>query len=433
MAVDVQPLSSYTWDTVLRRLGYRYQVDDENGRGGWFAPNPEDGTGRVRFEEDSPTDPNLQAAPRRLYTQDLAAQGFVPTTLGDLGYYAKFAQYGEGQGFNGNVQSFLDYVYGQGSSVVSDPTHGYLIKAADPAKAINGTPIALPNRSGSFGDFLKEGAMVIAPVAAAAFAPALAGMIAGGTATTASTIGAGALLNAGVTAIAGGDTTDILKSAAKGGAIAGASSLLTGVSGDPYEGLGYTQDEIAQLQAGTYSGAEQTAAQAAEQLGGQFDLAYGGGFPTSSSAYEGLGYSANDIAELQAGTYTGAEQTPAQVADQLGPNLSKLADSGTVDLEPDTLGASIDEPAGSSASFGDLLTGLITGTLLTGGSMPGAPQTPGGFMAGDTSQTALGAGKSAFGSAVGGTSGSLQGVANTLLTGRLDDEMRQGGARTLLS
>ena len=220
---DVQPFSAYTYESVLPRLGYQYRVDDVSGRGAYYNVDPEEGTGRVRFEEGAPTDPNLQYAPAALYEQDLRQQGFVPTSPGDLYYYAQYGQYGEGKGFGGDVRAYLDYVYGPGTTIVQDPTHGYLIKPADPARALEGggTPIALPNRSGSFGDFLKEGALTIAPLAAMAFAGPLAATLAGGTATAGSTLAANALLNTGIGALSGADVGDVLRNTAISAGLSG--------------------------------------------------------------------------------------------------------------------------------------------------------------------------------------------------------------------
>ena len=230
MAINVNPFSWYQdWNNVLPLLGYDQRTDDETGAVRWYNRNPEDGTGRLRFDEDSPADPGVQQAPARLYEEALRQQGYVPTSLGDLGYYAQYGQYGEGQGFGGDVSKYLDYVYGPGWQTVNDPTHGFLIKPSDPARAINGagTPVALPNRSGSFGDFLKEAAPYILPVAAAAFAPTLAGAFGGG---TTGAMGAGAAINAGGTALAGGNLSDIGQSAITGGALTGATSLLGGTT-----------------------------------------------------------------------------------------------------------------------------------------------------------------------------------------------------------
>lgn len=218
---DVQPFSAYTYESVLPRLGYRYSIDDETGAGRWYGG---DDDGRVRFEDGGPADPGLQQAPQRLYEQDLRAQGYVPVgNLNDLGYYAQYGQYGEGKGFGGDVRAYLDYVYGPGTTIVQDPTHGYLIKPADPARALEGggTPIALPNRSGSFGDFLKEGALTIAPLAAMAFAGPLAATLAGGTATAGSTLAANALLNAGIGTLSGADVGDVLRNTAISAGLSG--------------------------------------------------------------------------------------------------------------------------------------------------------------------------------------------------------------------
>ena len=228
---DIQPLSAYTYESVLPRLGYQYRVDDETGRGAYYNVSPEEGTGRVRFEEGAPTDPNLQYAPQRLYEQDLRQQGFVPTSPGDLYYYAQYGQYGAGQGFGGNVRAYLDYVYGPGTTVIQDPTHGYLIKPADPARALpgSGTPVALPNRSGSFGDFLKEGAATIAPVAAMAFAGPLAQALGTVLGPTGGQIAASAIIGGTQAELQGGDFAEgAIKAGATAGINAGVSQ--TGIS-----------------------------------------------------------------------------------------------------------------------------------------------------------------------------------------------------------
>lgn len=449
---DIQPLSAYTYESVLPRLGYQYRQPDE-GMAGYYATAPQEGTGFARFEEGAPTDPNLQYAPQRLYEQDLRQQGFVPTSPGDLYYYAQYGQYGAGQGFGGNIRAYLDYVYGPGTTVIQDPTHGYLIKPADPARALEGggTPVALPNRSGSFGDFLKEGASTIAPLAAMTFAGPLAqalgtvlgpvgGQIAasaliGGTqaelaggdfaegaikAGTTAAIGQGTnalgvsaglrdvLTQAGLPqdiskAIAGGITDTAktaLSAAATGGDVnqailRGAATSAAGIAGQAvqrattepeivrggieeqtpaqvaeqmgpeayalaypeqapvdmtaYEGLGYTPEEVRQLQAGTYAGREQTEPQAREQLGPQFDITYPEGMPQSSSAYEGLGYTAKDIYELGEGTYAGPEQPPEQAREQLGSQYDLAY--GDVYREPTDISGEVRQTAAPIAGY----------------------------------------------------------------------------------
>ena len=71
----------------------------------------------------------------------------------------------------------------------------------------------------------------------------------------------------------------------------------------PYAGLGYSEKDIEQLKEGTYAGREQTEAQVREQLGDKlYEELYPMGIGNlSSSAYEGLGYTAKDIADLMAG------------------------------------------------------------------------------------------------------------------------------------
>jgi hypothetical protein len=92
-----------------------------------------------------------------------------------------------------------------------------------------------------------------------------------------------------------------------------------------YEGLGYDADLIKQLYEGTYAGSESSEAEARDQLGDLYNLVYSDGYPTSSSAYEGLGYDANTINQLMSGTYYGPEQTEAEVRQQMGDELFNLA------------------------------------------------------------------------------------------------------------
>ena len=131
------------------------------------------------------------------------------------------------------------------------------------------------------------------------------------------------------TAIQGGDVVGALtNSLIKGGlsAVKDASWGVNPQSGsggdaeaqDYYESLGYDPETIKQLYEGTYSGSEQTEAEAREQMGDLYDLAYPDGFPTSSSSYEGLGYDANTINQLINGTYSGPEQTEAEAREQMG-------------------------------------------------------------------------------------------------------------------
>lgn len=81
-------------------------------------------------------------------------------------------------------------------------------------------------------------------------------------------------------------------------------SKLGGISfEDVYKGLNYSPRDIEQLFAGTYAGGEQGADQVISQLGRElYDTLYPMGIENlSSSAYEGLGYTAQDIADLMAG------------------------------------------------------------------------------------------------------------------------------------
>ena len=81
-------------------------------------------------------------------------------------------------------------------------------------------------------------------------------------------------------------------------------STLGGISfDDVYAGLNYSPKDIEQLFAGTYAGGEQGADQVISQLGRDlYNELYPMGIENlSSSSYEGLGYTANEIADLMAG------------------------------------------------------------------------------------------------------------------------------------
>lgn len=68
---DVQPFSTYTYQTVLPRLGIGYRESDDSAPG-YFRSDAEDtGSSRIGWEEGMPTDPNLQYAPAALYERDL--------------------------------------------------------------------------------------------------------------------------------------------------------------------------------------------------------------------------------------------------------------------------------------------------------------------------------------------------------------------------
>ena len=136
-----------------------------------------------------------------------------------------------------------------------------------------------------------------------------------------------------------------------------------------YESLGYDPETIKQLYEGTYSGSEQTEAEAREQLGDLYDLAYPDGFPTSSSSYEGLGYDANTINQLINGTYSGPEQTEAEVREQMGDELFKLA-------YPNGYNAAVNRTTGGT---GGGAGGTGGGTGGTGGGTTGG--TTGGGLA----------------------------------------------------
>lgn len=98
-----------------------------------------------------------------MWRKDLAARGLVPLNdVGNLGYVANTAQYGNGQGFGGDPQKLLDYVYGSGSSVFSGPNGISLVKAGDPTKALSPTPIAVPNVDGSWAQYFGIPAALMA-------------------------------------------------------------------------------------------------------------------------------------------------------------------------------------------------------------------------------------------------------------------------------
>lgn len=148
--------SNYTPDYNAQRAGYRF-VDTGDGAGYWVNQDGE----RAQITGEDGSQNTL--IPNAMWG-DLNAQGYAQDT-GDLAQRAKLAQYGAQQGFGGNQQAYLDYVYGPGSSVVNDPRFGSLIKAGDPSKAGSPTPVALPNTSnGWFKDFAIPAALTAAMV-----------------------------------------------------------------------------------------------------------------------------------------------------------------------------------------------------------------------------------------------------------------------------
>ena len=128
-----------------------------------------------------------------------------------------------------------------------------------------------------------------------------------------------------------------------------------------YESLGYDPETIKQLYEGTYSGSEQTEAEAREQMGDLYDLAYPDGFPTSSSSYEGLGYDANTINQLINGTYSGPEQTEAEVREQMGDELFKLAYPNGYNAAVNRTTGGTGGGAGGTGGTGGGTTGGTTG------------------------------------------------------------------------
>lgn len=109
----------------------------------------------------------------------------------------------------------------------------------------------------------------------------------------------------------------------------------------PYAGLGYSEKDIEQLKEGTYAGREQTPAQVKEQLGEDLykELYPMGVENLSSSVYEGLGYTAKDIADLML-----SNQSPIRETDWSGViktdktgNITQIGDKkfGTEVIKPD--------------------------------------------------------------------------------------------------
>lgn len=137
------------------------------------------------------------------------------------------------------------------------------------------------------------------------------------------------------TAILGGDTQQALISSLIKGGLSEAKDMSWGVNEDltsqelpkdwefledsdvtsPYYGLDYTPEDIIQLEQGTYAGNEQPESVVQEQMGNLYNIAYPDEFPTSSSAYEGLGYDANKINEIQ-GLQNSIEEYKQQGFDQ---------------------------------------------------------------------------------------------------------------------
>ena len=179
----------------------------------------------------------------------------------------------------------------------------------------------------------------------------------------------------------------------------GAGIDLTGGTGKPiqtesvpstYEGLeGYTPEVIQQLYDGTYAGPEAPSSETdtllRDILGDEVvDQLYPEGLPTSSSAYEGLGYDANTINQLmegpsatlnEDGTYTyggysGPEQTEAEVREQMGDELFALAypqGYGTTLYGSQTSGGGSAGTSGGAAGT----SGGAAGSSAYSGTLPG--------------------------------------------------------------
>lgn len=157
----VKPLSWYLdWNNVLPLLGIEYREPDD------AAPGYFDSAGRVRFEDGAPTDPNLQYAPYREYSRALNLAGYADEgTPEDIAARAGLAEFGAGQKFS-SAQEFLDYVRGAGSQLFYSEEQGrWLVKAGDPAKALNPTPVAMPNTiADGWRDFGINALKVVASV-----------------------------------------------------------------------------------------------------------------------------------------------------------------------------------------------------------------------------------------------------------------------------
>lgn len=173
----------------------------------------------------------------------------------------------------------------------------------------------------------------------------------------------------------------------------------------PYAGLGYSEKDIEQLKEGTYAGREQTPAQVKEQLGEDlYNELYPMGVENlSSSVYEGLGYTAKDIADLM------SNQTPIRPTDWSGViktdktgNITQIGDKKvgeevikptppktepTKTTTPDDKKSIIDRIFGTTGKDSALLMALLGGLLglLGKGS---APKLPVGYQGGIPKYTA---------------------------------------------
>jgi hypothetical protein len=154
-------------------------------------------------------------------------------------------------------------------------------------------------------------------------------------------------------AIAGGITDTAkgaISAAATGGdvgqAIArGAATSAAGVAGQAFE-RATTEPEI--VRPGIE---EQTPAQVAEQMGPDlYATAYPEAAPQPETpGYEGLGYTPEEIRQLEEGVYAGPEQTPAQAKEQVGA-LYDVA-YGDVTREPSDVSGGVRQAAAPIAGY----------------------------------------------------------------------------------
>lgn len=254
---DISPLSLYQSSPAnwAPQFGGRY-VDTSDSTPGWVMPNGGgDGDGYnidpVAVGYDGR---RVYAGPEAAYLQALAKEGYAPVSdLNQFQAQLPYAQQTNAQMFP-DFQSYLQYMYGPGASIVNDPVHGQLVKAANSNLALNPNHVGFNNGAGDdfigtwgplaagFGLLGAAGAFGGAAAGgggAASYSPAgafsggdyglaSAGTGIGGVGTAGQGFAAGGGLGLGQTAATGAGLT---------GGLAGGNALATGLTGSGMDWL----------------------------------------------------------------------------------------------------------------------------------------------------------------------------------------------------
>ena len=329
---DVQPSSWYeNWQNAAPSLGWQYrEYGDDRDYSRWVLPGGgEEGSLRTLSFDDygQPIGIDTQKA----YRQDLAKQGYVPfSSLDEIQGIAQVAKDAYGRPFYGDVNAFLNYGFGPGTQILQDPTHGFLVKAGDPQKALEPSAVIYPQRQsdGSFLDTVFDFVGNTGP----AIIPSL--LVPGGQFMAFKT-GLGSLADYVVKgalqgALRGGDLEQIIQGGLLGGASGEFASAISPAVKDALGSIGIT---------------DPTAVRAAVSsvTSGVREAVFGEGDPLGSALKTGLNtYLPQVAAELlpapvEEAKYSPTEQTTADYS-QGYPQLAGLDTGTTTDVTAGTTG-----------------------------------------------------------------------------------------------